>query len=171
MTYKYSILQINYDLQDAINKMFEDYEHVINKFGVIDLGDYNEVANGEIVSVNVDTALEELFTIFNVRRPKDFNGHSLSVSDIVKIDDIYYYCDSIGWKKLSSEVIKEDYSVLTLDLLIEKLTSIRDFYKCGNHVVKFIGKNEEGHNITKNFTTDNFYDLPKSSMFMIDTLE
>lgn len=170
MTYKYSILQINDELPNVHGKMFEDYEWIINKFGGIDLYDYNEVANGEIVSDDVETALEELFTIFNVRHPKDFHGHSLSVSDIVKIDDTYYYCDSLGWKKLSSEVIKEDYSVLTLDLLIEKLTSLRDFYKCGSHVVKFTGKNDEGNNITKNFTADNFYDLPKSNMFMIDTL-
>lgn len=171
MTYKYSIFQINDELPNAHSKMFADYEWVTNKFGGIDLGDYNEVYNGEIVSDNGDNILENLFTIFNLHHPKDFHGHSLSVSDIVKIDDTYYYCDSLGWKKLSSEVIKEDYSVLTLDLLIEKLTSLRNFYNCGNHVVKFIGKNDEGHNITKNFTADNFYDLPKSNMFIIDTLE
>lgn len=42
--------------------------------------------------------LERLFQKFNLDRPIDFDGHSLSVSDIVKINDRYYFCDAIGWK-------------------------------------------------------------------------
>lgn len=50
--------------------------------------------------------LEDIFIVFNLERPEDFKGHSLSVSDIVEIleSDVIepgrYYCDSIGWKKL-----------------------------------------------------------------------
>ena len=38
--------------------------------------------------------------IFNVERPEDFKGHSLSVSDVVKMPDGYWYCDSFGWVRL-----------------------------------------------------------------------
>ena len=41
--------------------------------------------------------LEELFELFNKHRPTDFKGHSLSVSDVVELDDKFYFCDSVGW--------------------------------------------------------------------------
>ena len=50
------------------------------------------------------TLLENVFTVFNVSRPEDFRGHSLSVSDIVALKDsegtIYYYVDDFGFKQL-----------------------------------------------------------------------
>ena len=45
----------------------------------------------------IENTLEELFEVFNVERPADFKGHSLSVSDIVELDGHYYYCDNVGW--------------------------------------------------------------------------
>lgn len=50
--------------------------------------------------------LEDVFEMFNINHPKEYKGHSLSVSDIVKVvghkevEDGYYFCDSLGWKKL-----------------------------------------------------------------------
>ena len=50
--------------------------------------------------------------IFNLNRPGDFTGHSLSVSDIValKQDGVvsYHYCDSVGFKELP-DFQKENY--------------------------------------------------------------
>lgn len=52
-------------------------------------------------------SLEELYQMFNLNRPEDFKGHSLSVSDVVKVSgnekiaDGFYFCDSIGFKKVS----------------------------------------------------------------------
>jgi len=45
--------------------------------------------------------LEELFEVFNVERPDNFKGHSLSVSDIVELDGHYYYCDNVGWTDIT----------------------------------------------------------------------
>ena len=50
--------------------------------------------------------LEDIYRIFNVGHPENFKGRSLSVSDIVEIvsgnvDTGYYYCDTIGFKKIS----------------------------------------------------------------------
>ena len=51
--------------------------------------------------------LDGIYEVFNLHRPNDFKGHSLSVSDIVQIfgsdhsSNGYYYCDSIGWNKLN----------------------------------------------------------------------
>ena len=55
-------------------------------------------------SGDVSQTLEDLYFIFNQKRPDDFKGHSMSVSDIVALKRggvvSYYYCDSIGFKEL-----------------------------------------------------------------------
>ena len=66
----------------------------INRYNVVYTRELNEKVK------NVYMLLESLFEEFNLRHPKDFRGHSLSVSDIVKVNNNYYYCDSFGWKKL-----------------------------------------------------------------------
>lgn len=52
---------------------------------------------------NKDT-LEAIFERFNIQRPADFTGHSLSVSDVVVLNDgstvKAYYVDSIGFAEL-----------------------------------------------------------------------
>ena len=47
---------------------------------------------------------EDAFRVFNLERPADFGGHSLSVSDIVAFrrDGMvaYHYCDSVGFEEI-----------------------------------------------------------------------
>lgn len=57
----------------------------------------------------------------------------------------------------------EDYSILDLDLLIEKLRSLRDTYKAGNFTVKY----DTGISL-ENFTCDNFYLDPYTKEFVIN---
>jgi hypothetical protein len=59
--------------------------------------------------------------------------------------------------------MKEDYSILDLNLLIEKLSSLRDTYKAGN----FIAKYDTGISL-ENFTCDNFYLNPDTKEFIIN---
>ena len=66
----------------------------------INLDDYEVVYEGELDYPEMPNALEELFEIFNIRRPEDFEGHSMSVSDIVEVGGENYYCDAAGWVKL-----------------------------------------------------------------------
>lgn len=52
--------------------------------------------------------LEYLFEQFNINRPLDFNGHSMSVSDVVIVDHPgcairTYYCDAIGFKQINTD--------------------------------------------------------------------
>lgn len=67
------------------------------------LGDYVPVWRGNIESETVDEALDKLFYIFNMDRPKEFCGRSMSVSDVVMLDGKYYYCDSFGWSECPPE--------------------------------------------------------------------
>ena len=50
--------------------------------------------------------LESIYTRFNVDRPADFTGHSLSVSDIVVLHqggkDTAHYCDRAGFSEVPS---------------------------------------------------------------------
>ncbi len=50
------------------------------------------------------SVLNKLFETFNLNHPSDFKGHSLSVSDVVQINDINYYVDSFGFEKLNYKV-------------------------------------------------------------------
>ena len=50
------------------------------------------------------TSLEDIYTRFNIDHPKDFRGHSLSVSDIVVLhqngENTAHYVDSIGYREV-----------------------------------------------------------------------
>ena len=58
--------------------------------------------------------LEKVFEKFNCNNPSDFKSRSLSVSDIVRLDDKYYYCDNIGWTDVTYDCyipkLNEDFS-------------------------------------------------------------
>jgi hypothetical protein len=58
---------------------------------------YDTVYEGVLPAEDPTTTLEALFAQFNLSRPSDFHGHSLSMGDIVWLDDTAYYCDTVGW--------------------------------------------------------------------------
>ena len=69
------------------------------------------------------TSLEDIYTRFNIDRPADFRGHSLSVSDVVVLhhngENTSHYVDSFGYrevpeftKELMAEHTKEQTSVI-----------------------------------------------------------
>ena len=64
--------------------------------------------------------LESIYTRFNVDRPADFTGHSLSVSDIVVLHqdgkDTAHYCDRMGFSEVP-EFLQERQPELTPDNL------------------------------------------------------
>ena len=96
---KYQIMQIE-DIEHC-DYAFRGYRE--SKFN---LDDYSVIYEGEIARTDeqdIDIC-ELLFYMFNVVKPKDFPGRSLSVSDVVIITDgqytTKYYCDSVGWVKI-----------------------------------------------------------------------
>lgn len=69
----------------------------------VSLNNYKSVYKDHIIAddnSNDFALLEKLYCIFQISKPATYNGHSLSVSDIVRIDETYYFCDSIGFVKL-----------------------------------------------------------------------
>ena len=65
-------------------------------------------------------SLESIYTRFNMDRPADFTGHSLSVSDIVVLHqdgkDTAHYCDRFGFSQVP-EFLQERQPELTPDAL------------------------------------------------------
>ncbi len=98
MVYNYQILQLN-EVPENHGYFFTPLDW-FEKFNLkLSLNRYKVVYIGSIESNdNISTILEKLFTKFNINHPEDFKGHSLSVSDVVYINNEYYYCDDFGWK-------------------------------------------------------------------------
>lgn len=80
------------------NYAFRSYARA--KQNGFNLGDYECTYEMEVDS---DHSLDDFFEIFNIERPADFTGRSMSTSDIVELDGHKYYCDSIGWTDLDTE--------------------------------------------------------------------
>ena len=56
------------------------------------------------------SSLEDIYKLFNISRPQDYKGRSLSVSDVVeivssdKLNPGFYFCDTVGFKKVDFDV-------------------------------------------------------------------
>ena len=79
--------------------------------------------------------LEAIYERFNIQRPADFTGHSLSVSDVVVLNDggtvKAYYVDSIGFAKLPDFFKERNMDLQKENLLNEELQAIEIFDKPG----------------------------------------
>ena len=90
-----------YQLVEHTDYRFEWWSWAQDRFN---FKDYTLTYEGEIEVEDVNKTLEDLFTKFNINRPADFKGHSLSVSDIVELDGKFYYCDNIGWTDITKYI-------------------------------------------------------------------
>ena len=101
---EYAIYQVKQGVDKEIFMKFAfmDYERTIAAHGEGSIKKENYVKTYEFESEK-ELSLDDLFYIFNCNRPEDFLGHSMSVSDVVKTPEGYFFCDSFGWVKLGWE--------------------------------------------------------------------
>ena len=82
-----------------------------------------------------------IYERFNIQRPADFTGHSLSVSDVVVLNDgstvKAYYVDSIGFAELPEFFKERNMDLQKENLLNEELQEIEIFDK--DRLVRFNG--------------------------------
>ena len=94
---------------------FEPYDRLIATGHRVDPKNYALVYSAELTP---GTSLEDIYTRFNIDHPKDFKGHSLSVSDVVVLhqngQDTAHYVDSFGYKDVP-EFFKEQEKALIPD--------------------------------------------------------
>ena len=80
---------------------FEPYDRLQAAGNVVDRANYELVYSAPLAP---GTSLEDIYTRFNIDHPKDFKGHSLSVSDVVVLhqngQDTAHYVDSFGYKNV-----------------------------------------------------------------------
>lgn len=79
--------------------------------------------------------LDGIYERFNIQRPADFTGHSLSISDVVVLNDgstvKAYYVDSIGFAELPEFFKERNMDLQKENLLNEELQEIEIFDKPG----------------------------------------
>lgn len=96
---KYTILQLDTHNPDVVKgeKLYIPW-NILNRHSKFNISQYKKVYEGEVTEMgNLVSVLESIFMKFNLQHPYDFHGHSLSVSDVVNVDGINYYCDNYGW--------------------------------------------------------------------------
>lgn len=83
------------------DNVFMSYEWAM-KHGGINSQEYETVYTGETTGTDINMILEQIYTTFNTAHPADYRGRSLSVSDLVALEETgTYFCDSIGWKQIN----------------------------------------------------------------------
>lgn len=80
---------------------FEPYDRLQAAGLTVQQANYTEVYSAELTP---GTSLEDIFTRFNIDHPKDFTGHSLSVSDVIVLHQggqhTAHYVDSVGFREV-----------------------------------------------------------------------
>ena len=80
---------------------FEPYDRPAATGRTADRANYDLIYTAELTP---GTSLEDIYTRFNIDHPKDFKGHSLSVSDVVVLhqngQDTAHYVDSSGYRQV-----------------------------------------------------------------------
>ena len=107
---QFTIFQINENVENSRYLSYCGLRSLKNLGLKFDIKNYEEVYTGNIIegSPNMINVLDDIFRQFNINHPKDFKGHSLSVSDVVYIDGHYWFCDSYGWEDVTDKVIKKE---------------------------------------------------------------
>ena len=98
---------------------FEPYDRLIATGHIVDAANYDLIYTAELTP---DMTLGSIWETFNIDHPKDFKGHSLSVSDIVVLhqngQDTAHYVDSIGYKEVPEFLQPAQEKTLTPDDLV-----------------------------------------------------
>lgn len=107
----FGIYQIK-DGSPGENYAFMNMSFIENHGMQIKKEDYELVYVGELQG---DVSLEDIFERFNIHRPEDFRGHSLSVSDIVVLNNrekvTAHFVDSISFQELDNFLDLEEHSM------------------------------------------------------------
>ena len=103
----FSIYQLKDDV--PVDFHFRPLEEVQGKGLAVDPANYEKEYTAPLTP---DMGLERIFEKFNIDRPEDFKGHSLSVSDVIVLHqngkDTAHYTDSIGFVDISKNFLLEN---------------------------------------------------------------
>ena len=105
---EFTIYQIKKGLKDWQYYAFEPLDRLKGHNRKVEFDNYSKIYTGTLAE---NESLEDVYARFNVNRPDDFMGHSLSVSDIIVIKDNgqekAYYCDTWGFAGVPEFLARE----------------------------------------------------------------
>jgi DNA repair protein RadC len=119
----YAIYQLKND-ENLRNHQFESLHH-LQKLGLtVDYKNYDLTYTGHFEAVaDTNGTLNVIYEKFNEDRPKDFTGHSLSMSDVIVLkqhgDYTAHYVDAIGFKEVA-EFIKPINPLRSIEDTVEQ---------------------------------------------------
>ena len=123
----YMVMQLRHD-EKILDERFASMRELHRRGKTPDLEHYEVTYYADLPAMWQDVPnneiLEELFQMFNLSRPQDFEGHSLSVSDVIALkrngEVSVHYVDSIGFKDLQGFLDKQPERASVLMNLREK---------------------------------------------------
>lgn len=109
----FAIYQISDKSPERRDRIFSDLESIQARGLEPSREHYDLIYTGTLNEHPDLKGPEDAFRIFNLERPDDFGGHSLSVSDIVALRQsgvvTYHYCDSVGFEEVPDFQKPENY--------------------------------------------------------------
>ena len=102
MTYSFEIYQLDH-VEENRKRFFVRSEHQ-RTLGLDPAeGVYKKMWEDRIECSESEVTLdilESIYSKFNLSRPEGFEGHSLSVSDIIKLDGVCWYVEPYGFSRI-----------------------------------------------------------------------
>lgn len=123
---KYSIYQVKRG--EEYSRLSFNSWNELKKFNLpFDKNNYEEVYGGYVSDVSRSQGrrviLDNIYTKFNIDRPEDFRGHSLSVGDVIELEDnnvsSAFYVDSYGMADVTDLFLEVEKQKIDLSKLSE----------------------------------------------------
>ena len=121
---RFELYQLRFEGENIRNLCFRSYDELQAEGRPVDAGNYTCVYSGKLRD---GETLDGIYERFNLQRPKDFLGHSLSVSDVIVTSQNgqqqAFYVDSFGFKEAPEfldrnplakveELLEDDYGMI-----------------------------------------------------------
>lgn len=117
-TPRYLLYQIKFEGENVCDFAFRSYDELQKDNLNVDAENYSCAYSGRLAE---GQSLDDIYEKFNLRRPLDFLGHSLSVSDVIVVSregqEQAYYVDSFGFKE-----VPEFFQAKAQEKVADKLT-------------------------------------------------
>lgn len=134
----FAIYQISDQSPQRRDRLFTDIDS-LKQLGMEPTREhYDLIYTGTLADYPVKTP-EDAFRVFNLDRPHDFGGHSLSVSDIVAFRHSgvvsYHYCDSVGFTEIPDFPLSRD--LIRADQLLSDARKTQGYFRVRSAVNQF----------------------------------
>ena len=125
----YAILQLRHD-DETRDERFESYSGLKRAGREPDIDHYEVIYAAPLLPyLDQNVMLEQMYAKFNMDRPEDFHGHSLSVSDVVMLRQSgtvsAHYVDSVGFTPLEGFYTQKNH-IRTLEDMLEQNDNMLD---------------------------------------------